>query len=113
MRYSFVIVVLVVALCSSCQHPNQTGIEKIHVAIYGWVKKPGLYQLDSSATLATATRACGGWQVRSDDERLRSINILRSSAGQTNEFRVRIREVAPESVHLRDGDKLDYRAVLW
>lgn len=118
MRHHFAIVcLLLIALCCSCQHAaqraGQSSAEKISIAIDGWVQRPGFYQLESGATLATATRACGGWSARSDVERLRSVRLVRRFAGQTNELIFRVREVAPETIQLRDADELSYRAVLW
>jgi len=108
--------VLLTLFCCSCQHrrhESQRSAERIRVMISGWVERPGFYDLDSSATLETATRACGGWSVRTDVERLRSVRLIRRSAGQTNELTFRVRDVAPNTIQLSDGDDLDYRAVRW
>ena len=109
--------VLLTVICCSCQHTTQhagqSSAEKIRIRIDGWVERPGFYQLDSSATLETATRACGGWSVRSDVERLRSVRLIRRSVEQTNELTFRVREVALETIPLRDGDELSFRAVHW
>ena len=109
--------VSLVVLCCSCQptvkHTDVSSANKIRVVIEGWVQRSGVYYLDSNATLATANAACGGWKVRSDVERLRAVRITRRSNGQTNELRFRIRDVAPDTIQLRDGDRLGYSAVLW
>jgi len=108
--------VLLTLFCCSCQHgrqESQTSTEKIRVMISGWVERPGFYDLDSTATLETATRVSGGWSVHTDVERLRTIRLIRQSAGQTNELKFRVRDTALDTIHLSDGDELRYTAVLW
>jgi protein involved in polysaccharide export with SLBB domain len=112
---------LVVTICSSCRHvardpltnPVNEGNDTIQVTVRGWVQSPGFYRLAGDATLDSATRACGGWVVRSDIERLRQVRIIRLSGGQTNELRIPISQEQPKKVILRDGDELVYEAVLW
>lgn len=116
-----ILTLLLAVLCVSCQLAEKqkrksTDLRdpgKISVAIAGWVRHPGLYRFDSSATLETATHACGGWVTNSDVVQLRRIRLVRHSDGPGSASFYYVNKVELKTVQIRDGDELNYEAVHW